>query len=76
MSLSCRFSGLAVARRAASLFLVIGRIRWLTMAAKFAEAKLFSFAEYPVWVRYVMYGLWLPALLGLAAPLFVRGHDE
>ncbi len=39
------------------------------MAAKFAEASLFSFAEYPRWVRYLMYGLWLPALLGLAAPL-------
>jgi len=39
------------------------------MAAKFAEASLFSFAEYPRWVHYLMYGLWLPALLGLAAPL-------
>jgi hypothetical protein len=52
-----------------SLCLVSGCILWLTMAAKFAEAKLFSFAEYPRWVRYLLYGLWLPALLGLAAPL-------
>jgi len=38
------------------LFLVSGRILWLTVAAKFAEASLFSFAEYPRWVRYLMYG--------------------
>ncbi len=62
-------SGLAVACRAPSLCLVSGRILWLTIAANFAEANLFSFAEYPWWVRYLMYGLWLPALLGLAAPL-------
>ncbi len=40
-------SGLAVACRAPSLCLVSGRILGLTMAAKFAEANLFSFAEYP-----------------------------
>ncbi len=39
------------------------------MAVKFAGESLFSFAEYPRWVRFLMYGLWFPALLGLIVPL-------
>jgi len=68
----CTITGIIVQFSGAggsSLCLVSGCILWLTMAAKFVEAKLFSFAEYPRWVRYLLYGLWLPALLGLAAPL-------